>query len=170
MVPRGRKSIHPHPTQPSHAVKDAIDTTKFYEDYVPEEDKARMTDWRMKFHQIREFHDDEEVEAQVGSFIPDLGCTRTHNSKFYRTLELYWHTKTMVAMGMLPKEQDFQQLKSIQEALEVQNAYLTKWSPGLPDVKGETLSLLQGATRVPRPQMHCSSKGDYGPHHPSGSE
>jgi hypothetical protein len=48
------------------------------------------------------------------------------NSKFYRTLELYWHTKTMVAIGMLPKEQDFCQLKSRQEALEIQNAYLTE--------------------------------------------
>jgi hypothetical protein len=60
---------------------------------------------------VREFKEDEEVEHQVGGIIPDLGCTRTRNSKFYRTLELYWHTKMMVALGMLPKEQDFRQLK-----------------------------------------------------------
>jgi hypothetical protein len=32
----------------------------------------------------------------------------------------------MVAMGMLPKEQDFRQLKSRKEALEVQNAYVSE--------------------------------------------
>jgi hypothetical protein len=84
-----------------------VDAAKFYEDYVPEVDKAIMIELEEEVHQIREFHDDDEVEAQVGSFILDLGCTRTRNSKFYRTLELYWHTKTMVAMGMLPKEKDF---------------------------------------------------------------
>jgi hypothetical protein len=43
------------------------------------------------------------------------------NSKFevFRTLEQYWHTKTTVAMGMLLKEQDYYQLKSRKEALEV---------------------------------------------------
>jgi hypothetical protein len=36
-----------------------------------------MTELEEEVRQIREFHDDEEVEAQVGSFILDLGCTRT---------------------------------------------------------------------------------------------
>jgi hypothetical protein len=99
---------------------------EFYEDYVPEADKAKMTELEEEVCQIKEFHDDEEVEAQVGSFIPDLGCTQTRNLKFYITLELYWHTKTMVAMGMLPKEQDLYQLKSRQEALEIQNAYVSE--------------------------------------------
>jgi hypothetical protein len=56
---------------------------------------------------VREFKEDEEVEHQVGGIILDLGCTRTRNSKFYRTLELYWHTKTMVALGMFPKDEGF---------------------------------------------------------------
>jgi hypothetical protein len=47
---------------------------------------------------VRAYKEDEEVEEQVGGIIPDLGCTRTRNSKFYRTLELNWHTKTMVAL------------------------------------------------------------------------
>jgi len=57
---------------------------------------------------IREFKEDEEMEFQVGGIIhDDLGCTRTKKSKFLYTLEIYWHTKTMVALGMLPKEEDF---------------------------------------------------------------
>jgi hypothetical protein len=59
----------------------------------------------------------------VGDIIPNLGCTQTRESKFYRTLELYWHTKTMVAQGMLPKDQDYQYLNNL-EALEDQNILL----------------------------------------------
>jgi hypothetical protein len=124
MALRGMRPSHPHSAQPSLQKKASIDAIEFYEDYVPEPDKAKMIKLEEEVRQIRYFHDGDEVEAQVGSFIPDLGCTRTRNSNFYKTLELYWHTKTMVAMGMLPEEQDFHQLKSRKEALEIQNAYV----------------------------------------------
>jgi len=55
----------------------------------------------------------------VGSIIPNLGCIGTHRSKFYKTLELYWHTQTMVALGMLPKDEDLCELKHHMETLEV---------------------------------------------------
>lgn len=65
-----------------------------------------------------EFKDDEEVDFQVDGLIPNLGCTRTKNSKLLCTMELYWHTKMMVSLGMFPKEEDFLQLKGHMEALE----------------------------------------------------
>jgi hypothetical protein len=83
-----------------------------------------MSALEAKVRLVREFKDDEDVEHQVGGLIPDLGCTRSRNSKFFHTLELYWHTKTMVALGMLPKDEDFRQLKHRMETLEAQNAYL----------------------------------------------
>jgi hypothetical protein len=72
MAPRGRNLSRPHTTQPSYATKVVIDATEFYEEFVPKEDKTRMTELEDEVHQIREFHDDEDVEAQVGSFIPVL--------------------------------------------------------------------------------------------------
>jgi hypothetical protein len=104
--------------------KVVIAVAEFYEEFVPEEDKATMSALEAEVRLVREFKDDGEVEYQVGGLIPDLGCTRTRNSKFFRTLELYWHTKTMVALGMLPKDEDFRQLKRRMETLEAQNAYL----------------------------------------------
>jgi hypothetical protein len=56
--------------------------------------------------------------------IPYLGFSWIRNPKFYRTLELYWQTKTLVSLGMLPKDQDFRQLKSRQKALEIQTTYV----------------------------------------------
>ena len=84
-----------------------MEMVEFYKEYVPEVDKVKMNDLEEEVRLLKEFHDEEEVEAQIGSLIPDMGFSRTRNSKFYRTLELYWKTKTLVAMGMLPKEKNF---------------------------------------------------------------
>lgn len=73
---------------------------------------------------IREFKEANEVDEEAGGLVPGLGCTRTRNSIFFRTVELYWHTKTLVALGLLPKVEDFKQLKGHIEALEIQNAYI----------------------------------------------
>jgi len=60
----------------------------------------------------------------VGGLIPDLGCTETKKSKLFSTLELHWHTKMMVSLGILTKEEEFHQLKGKMEAMENQNVYL----------------------------------------------
>jgi hypothetical protein len=60
---RGRKPSYPHSTQPSRAAKAAIDVTEFYEDFVPEVDKAKMKDLEDEVRQIREFQDDDDVEV-----------------------------------------------------------------------------------------------------------
>jgi hypothetical protein len=111
MAPRGRKPRSPF-VKHSRAVKVAIDAAEFYEDFVPKEDKAKMQELEAKVRQIREFKEDEEVEFHVGVCIPDLGCTRTKNLKFYRTLEIYWHTKTMETIGMLPNSQGLSPAKN----------------------------------------------------------
>jgi hypothetical protein len=75
-------------------------------------------------HLVRDFKENDEVEVEVGGIVPDVGFTHSTNSIFFRTLELYWHTKTLVALGMLPKDEDFGNIKSRMEALEIQNAYI----------------------------------------------
>jgi hypothetical protein len=42
------------------------------------------------------------VDMQVGRVILDLGCTRNRDSKFHRTVDLYWHVKTLMAQSMKP--------------------------------------------------------------------
>jgi hypothetical protein len=58
------------------------------------------------------------VYEQVGEIVPDLGYTRNRDIKFHRIVELYWHAKTMVAQGMLPKEQDYRKFVHRLETLE----------------------------------------------------
>jgi hypothetical protein len=77
----------------------------FYHDFLPKEDQATIPALEVEVKLVREFKEDEEVEQYVGGIISYLGCTRTHNSKIFKTLELYWHTKTMVALGILPKDE-----------------------------------------------------------------
>jgi hypothetical protein len=54
----------------------------------------------------------------VGEIFLDLGCTRNRDTKFHRTMELYRHAKTMVAQGVLPKEQDYMKFRQRLKALE----------------------------------------------------
>lgn len=89
-----------------------MDAADHYEHLVLEEDNAAMLALEAKVRLARKFKEDVEVDFQVGGLIPELGCSRTKNSKIFHTLELYWHTKMMVALGMLPKHEDFCQLKS----------------------------------------------------------
>jgi hypothetical protein len=80
---------------------------EFYADFVPEKEKSTMKVLEEEVRLTLEFKDDEKVEFQLGCLIHDLGRTRTRNFKLFCTLELYWHTKSMVALGILPKEEDF---------------------------------------------------------------
>jgi hypothetical protein len=93
---------------------------------VPEEEKSEVPSLEVEVHLAQEFKEDVEVDFQVGGVISELGCSRTKNCKFSHTLELYWHVKTMVSFRMLPKDEDFHQLKRRMEMLESQNEYLLK--------------------------------------------
>jgi hypothetical protein len=101
-----------------HEAKAVVEDTEFYHQFVSPDDKSTMSTLEEEVRMNRTYKENKEVEEQVGDIIPNLGSTKTRNSKFYRTLELYWHTKTMVALGMLPKDQDFRQLKQRMETLE----------------------------------------------------
>jgi hypothetical protein len=48
---------------PSRTTKVSIDAVEFYEDYVLDANKAIMTELEEEVCQIREFHDDDEVEV-----------------------------------------------------------------------------------------------------------
>lgn len=91
MAPR-RRWPRLSPISRSRAAKAVIEAAEFYHEFVPKEDQAATHAMESEAKLAREFKEDEEVEHQVGGIIPDLGCTRTRNSKFYRTLELYWYT------------------------------------------------------------------------------
>jgi hypothetical protein len=61
MAPWERKPHSPSVKQ-SHVAKAARETVKFYDDFVPEADKATMQGLEDKVHLTREFKDDEEVD------------------------------------------------------------------------------------------------------------
>jgi hypothetical protein len=84
-----------------------LDAAEHYGHFVPKEDKVVMSTLEAKVCLAHEFKEDVEVNFQVGGVIRELGCSRTKNPKFFHTPKLYWHVKTMVALGMLPKDEDF---------------------------------------------------------------
>jgi hypothetical protein len=93
MAPRGCK---PHSSGvilswvgPSQASTEMLDAAEHYEHFVPKENKAAMLALEAEVRLTNEFKEDVEVEFEVGGVILELGCSKTNNSKFFHTLELY---------------------------------------------------------------------------------
>jgi len=104
MAPQGGRARN-SPSHQTHVAKPAtIEVVDFYQEFVVPEDKVTMSILKEEVRMVWAYKGDEEVEEKMGGIIPYLGCTRTGNLKNCRTLELYWHTKTMVALGMLPND------------------------------------------------------------------
>jgi hypothetical protein len=111
---------------PSRAARETIELSITMKPMCHEDDKVSMSALEDEVLLVHEFKEDSEVDLKVGRVIPDLGCTKTRNSKFFHTLELCWHVKTMVALDMLPKDEYFHQLKARMEMLEIQMEYMSK--------------------------------------------
>jgi hypothetical protein len=113
----------------THVYKTCVDliveeATTHYHNYVSPSTQETMHPIEGEVKIIRAYQDDEEIDRQVGDIILDLGCTRNRDTKFHHTIELYWHTKTMVSQAQLPNEKYYMQLCQRLEALEHQNKLL----------------------------------------------
>jgi hypothetical protein len=73
---------------------------------------------------VRVYVEDSEVDNQVAPFVLDLGSSIARDTKFFRTIEIYWHTKDFVAHTMLAKELEFKASRQRMEAIEVENNLL----------------------------------------------
>jgi hypothetical protein len=93
---------------------------------------------------VHVYREDAEVDEEVGGIVPDLGCTRNKDAKFNRTVELYWHVKIVVALGMLPKEKEYMKLIQCLEALEGQNKLLISMVSWVVKRNKGTINLVKG--------------------------
>jgi len=121
------------------------------------DDKATMSNIEEELRMVQDYKEENEVEEHVGGIILDLSCPRNMNYKFYRNMELYWNTKAMVAMGMLPKDHDFRQLKKSMESLEEKNKFLMMMVCWLVKHHGGTFPLPSGG------HLHTRSSSTVGP-------
>ena len=99
MATRGRNS-HPSMSCLNYGAKDVMEATNFYNINVSDGEQVAIDVVEGGVKLIRAYEEDDKLEMKLEGIIPDLGCTCTKNSQFYKTLELYWHTKSMVTMGM----------------------------------------------------------------------
>jgi hypothetical protein len=99
--PRGRRPSPPTTTTHSRVVRAVKVATDFYISFVPVDAQITMDALERETRMVRDFKYDDEVEAEVGGIVLNVGCTRSRNFIFFRTVELYLHTKTLVALGLL---------------------------------------------------------------------
>jgi hypothetical protein len=67
---------------------------------------------------IRVYVENSKVDNKASLFVLDLGSSIARNTKFFRTIELYWHTKDFIAQEMLAKELGFKVLRKRIEAIK----------------------------------------------------
>jgi hypothetical protein len=90
------------------ATKEVVD---HYKSSISPKVKEYMHPLEEDVNLIRAYKEDEYVDMQVPDIVPNMSCTQNSDTKFHKTMELYWHTNTMVSQGILQKDQDYRQFK-----------------------------------------------------------
>lgn len=87
MAPHG-SNFRCSPTSQMCTMKDAIEAMDFHHQFVSQEDCDTMPSLEEEVIMVRAYKEVEEVEEQASENIIYLGCTRTRNSKFFRSLKI----------------------------------------------------------------------------------
>jgi hypothetical protein len=93
-----------------HVANIVVGVIDFYHKFVSLDNKATMSSLE-EVRMVQANKEDEEVE-QVGGIIPNLGCTRTKNSKYYKTSEFYWHDEEVEQVGSIIPNLGFTRTKN----------------------------------------------------------
>jgi hypothetical protein len=94
------------------------------------------------------YQEENEVKEQVREIITHLGLSNTKDTKFYCMVELYWHDKTMLANGILPKEQDYRKFIQQLVALEEQNKLLLEMVSEIVKRNGGSFQLIKDSGKI----------------------
>jgi hypothetical protein len=49
---------------------------------------------------------EEEILVEAREWVPDPGQMRMRETKYFRLVEVYWHTKAMIAQAMVQQQNE----------------------------------------------------------------
>jgi hypothetical protein len=64
----------------------------------------------VEVHQEHATVHDWEVYVEIGNSDPDMGSSHARDTKFLKTIDLYWHIKTFMGKIMLDSEEDKEEI------------------------------------------------------------
>jgi hypothetical protein len=59
---------------------------------------------------LRHFIDDEVVNENICPWIPNTGSSRARESQYYKTIDLYWHMKTLMGKVLVEHNEAHQEI------------------------------------------------------------
>jgi hypothetical protein len=69
---------------------------------------------------------DSEIEAEMWSWIPDAGSTRSREAKYFKTLKLFWIMKSLLGQAITHKKSILNSLLMQTEYLQIYNQAMDK--------------------------------------------
>lgn len=62
----------------------------------------------------------EEIDAELSPWIPDTGTSHSKETKYHRTIDLYWHMKTLLGKVMTERNTTYSEILLQMEYLQLQ--------------------------------------------------
>lgn len=94
---RGRQARPSLPLPISH--QDAVQVEEFFQTQTPPASRGAVEAMEEEVCRIKQQILNGEVDAEMIAWIPDTDSTRARDTKYYRTVELYWHIKDLLGEG-----------------------------------------------------------------------
>jgi hypothetical protein len=76
----------------------AMEATEIYNDKFSFEMKMEVGEIENRVRENKGRTSNEQVDEEIFSWLPDLGFSRSRDTKFLNIVDLYWHMKIFVAM------------------------------------------------------------------------
>jgi hypothetical protein len=137
------------------AVESSVDTYHFV---TPPEIQTEMDLAEADVHVLRRFIPDDEVRETTSSWVPDTGTFRGWTSQYLKTMDIYWHLKTLMGQVLLDHHEARQevllQLDDVQLQVKLVDHKLNLIADKLAGMDLSNLDYAQAPSSSDRRQNH----------------
>jgi hypothetical protein len=94
--------------------------TENYQALTPPETIVELELVKADVHLERALVNEEEVDEEFTHWILDTGTSHSRETKYHRTIDLYWHVKTLLGKVMTERSTAFNEILLQMEYLQLQ--------------------------------------------------
>jgi hypothetical protein len=129
----------------NHQTQEVVaQTTKAYEAHTPPNVQDELDMAEVDARILHHFIDNETMDVEIGSWIPDPGSYRAHATLYTKTVDLYWLLKTLMGKVLVERneahEEIFLQLDEMQLQLQHMDKKLDRMANPMPTLLDQARS------------------------------
>jgi len=88
------------PSKVTRVIRDAVASAEAYNHHFSDSIKVEVGAMENRVQAKRHHTPSEMISSELSLWILDTGFSRTHESKYMKTINLYWHIKDLIACAM----------------------------------------------------------------------